>query len=497
VSAVTSATSGLILGSDATYGNEGNIFTIRPDGTGKTYLTEDGPGYSDRLAAWSYDGLEIVYTRQAPNDIPRIWIMRSDGSEKHQLTFGALAVHSATFSPDGTSILFGGGTTGTSELWLMKTDGTNLHPITNTTGKELSYTGSTIQWSLNGSYSPDGTRIVYASTQSGTSEIWVANADGSGQTQLTFANDPNSPDANAPSWSPDGSRIAFWSGFAGPNAYGNVFTMNPDGSGRTQLTFSPAPKSNDDPAWSPDGKAILFDSIRDGSVETWIMNANGDDQRALFAGGYGASRLPITAGGAQITSSRQVAGVGDFTGDGSSDVLFRDSAGNLSQLVTQNGQSTWQYIGWASPGWQIAGIGDFNADGTSDILFDYPGSDAIGEFAMHDGQASWVGLGQVPAGYKLVGVGDFHGNGTSDILLRNPATGDVAELRPDQGMTFADIGWAGSGWEIAGTTDLNADGTTDIVFHYPNSGAVGAFQMEDGRATWVAIGSTAPDWAHS
>src|SRR5215212_1412375 len=132
--------------------------------------------------------------------------------------------------------------------------------------------------------------IVYASTQSGNSEIWIAKVDGSDPVQLTFAQDPSSPDANAPSWSPDGSKIVFWSGF--DHGYGNIFTMNPDGTGRTQLTFTPAPESSDNPIWAANGQAILFDTNRDGSVETWIMNADGSGQHALFPGGYGGSRLP-------------------------------------------------------------------------------------------------------------------------------------------------------------------------------------------------------------
>jgi hypothetical protein len=104
-----------------------------------------------------------------------------------------------------------------------------------------------------------------------------------------------------------------------------------------------------------------------------------------------------------------------------------------------------------------------------------------------DGSA-WQG--SVPDGYQIAGVGDFHGNGASDILLRNPTSGDVAELRSDKGMNFSDIGWAGPGWEIAGTTDLNGDGTTDIVFNFPGGGAAGAFIMNDGHPTWVALGST-------
>jgi hypothetical protein len=100
----------------------------------------------------------------------------------------------------------------------------------------------------------------------------------------------------------------------------------------------------------------------------------------------------------------------------------------------------------------------------------------------------------VPAGYTVAGVGDFHGNGYGDILLRNSTTGDVAELRADNGMTFADIGWASPSWQIAGTGDYNGDGTTDILFRDPSSNFLSQFQMSDGHASSSLIGWAPANW---
>lgn len=287
-------------------GSDGDIFSIRLDGSGKAYLTQDKDGSSNSTAAWSYDGSGVVYTHivaGAPHlaffDVGYIWTMRADGSDKHQLTSGPLFGSLATFSPDGRTILFTGIATGSPELWVMNADGTNPHPITNTTGSQVKANGDVIRWSTNASYSPDGTKIAYASTQSGRSEIWLMNADGSDPTQLTFADDSQSPDANAPMWSPDGSRIAFWSGIVRDN--GNIFTIRPDGSDRRQITFDSASVNNDNPMWVPNGSAIVFNSNRDGAtsatVDTWIVNADGNGERPLFGYAVGAeSRLPITAG---------------------------------------------------------------------------------------------------------------------------------------------------------------------------------------------------------
>jgi len=122
------------------------------------------------------------------------------------------------------------------------------------------------------SFSPDGTRIVFFSDRDNSSEIYIMNADGSNQTRLT-----NNPDREvAPSWSPDSSRIVFSS-----NRDGNwdVYTMNVDGSDQTRLTDNQA---NDGmPSWSPDGSRIIFHSNRDGNWEIYTMNIDGSDQIRL------------------------------------------------------------------------------------------------------------------------------------------------------------------------------------------------------------------------
>ena len=119
------------------------------------------------------------------------------------------------------------------------------------------------------SWSPDGRRIAFDSFRDENSEVYVMNADGSGQTRLT-----NHPAHDfGPSWSPDGGRIAFASERDG-NSFasdhdGNVeiYVLNADGSGQTRLTDNPA--YDDTPSWSPDGGRIAFASERDGNLEVY------------------------------------------------------------------------------------------------------------------------------------------------------------------------------------------------------------------------------------
>ena len=98
-------------------------------------------------------------------------------------------------------------------------------------------------------WSPDGRKLAFVSRRDGNSEIYVINADGSGQENLTQhpARDSH------PSWSPDGRKLAFVSRRDGNS---DIYVMNADGSGLRNVTRAP---SNDlRPAWSPNGRAIAF-----------------------------------------------------------------------------------------------------------------------------------------------------------------------------------------------------------------------------------------------
>jgi TolB protein len=134
-------------------------------------------------------------------------------------------------------------------------------------------------------WSPDGSTILWVSDRSGSHDLWLMNADGSNQRDLT-----NTPDVQAenPNWSPDGTRILFDSCPAssypcpGGTVDYNVFVVNADGSGLRQLTTSPAIEAN--PAWSPDMRKIVYRSDASGNTEVWKMNADGSDKRKLTGG---------------------------------------------------------------------------------------------------------------------------------------------------------------------------------------------------------------------
>ncbi len=98
-------------------------------------------------------------------------------------------------------------------------------------------------------------------------------ADGSGLRNLT----PKPVGTYAtPAWSPDGRKLAFVSDRDGNS---EVYVMNADGSGQRNLTRNAA--FDADPSWSPDGRKLAFVSNRDGSYRVHVMNADGSGQRRL------------------------------------------------------------------------------------------------------------------------------------------------------------------------------------------------------------------------
>jgi Tol biopolymer transport system component len=201
---------------------------------------------------------------------PEVYTVDPAGGGERVLTDEPVRDGDPSWSPDGTKIAFESFRDGGSEMYVMNWDGTGVTRLTfNGPGEDR---GS--------SWSPDGTQITFHSVRGPASgpghsalEIFTMNADGSGETRLT----DNTFQDSLPSWSPDGSKIAFTSNRDGGDF--EIYVMNADGSNPTRLTSSPGEDAH--PAWSPDGSEITFHSRRTGNLDIFVMNADGSDVRQV------------------------------------------------------------------------------------------------------------------------------------------------------------------------------------------------------------------------
>jgi len=200
-------------------------------------------------------------------------------------------------------------------------------------------------------------KIVFSSHRDGNNEIYVMDADGSGQTRLT-----NNPAIDEfPDWSPDRSQIAFHTNRDGGNY--EVYVIDADGGGLTRLITNPAYDA--EPAWSPDGSKIAFASNRDGDFEIYVMNTNGSGQTNLTGSAGGDSLPSWSPDGSLIAFTTRR--------DGNDEIYVMDDSGNGQTNLTNNAASD-RHSAWSPDGSQIA----FNSDRDGNLeiyVMDDNGSD--------------------------------------------------------------------------------------------------------------------------
>jgi hypothetical protein len=204
---------------------------------------------------------------------------------------------------------------------------------------------------------------------------------------------------------------------------------------------------------------ILWYNAGDNQTDIWKLNSNGQWQASVSPGEYPGV-------------GEEVAGIGNFYGKSTSDILWYNAqTGDASLWDISNGQWAGSNDLGAHPGsgWQIAGVGNFFGPGTSSDVLWYnqgTGQTDIWEIANGQWQAS-VSPGTHPTGYEVAAVGDFTGNGTSDILFYNPTTGNADEWEIANGKWAASVDLGshpGSNWQIAGAGNFTGNGTSDVLF---------------------------------
>ena len=174
-------------------------------------------------------------------------------------------------SSHGDAIAFVSTRDGDYAVYAMNADGSDQGRLTDEHGDTSTLAGTTFQ--IAPAYSPDGTKIAFASAREGSLDVYVMDADGSGTRPLTTGPGNESE----PAWSPDGAQIAYQNDLNGDH----VFVMQADGTGSRRLTTDLAPEI--EPAWSADGGWIAYSRRLPGTEirEIWIVHPDGSGRRKL------------------------------------------------------------------------------------------------------------------------------------------------------------------------------------------------------------------------
>jgi len=202
---------------------------------------------------------------------------------------------------------------GNTDIYAVKSNGAGLTRLT-----------THAAYDHGPAWSPDGTKIAFWSNREGNDEIYVMNQDGSAVTRLTNA---QSVDFR-PRWSPDGTKIIFVS-----QRDGNfeIYVMNADGSGQVRLTNDPA--TDADPAWSPDGSKIAFWSSRDPDGEIYVMNVDGSGVTPLTNNDVQDIQPEWSPDGSKLVFSR-LTGCDSYTGFCDYDLIVMNADGSGAAPLT-------------------------------------------------------------------------------------------------------------------------------------------------------------------
>jgi serine/threonine protein kinase/Tol biopolymer transport system component len=233
-------------------------------------LTRTSDGHTESLLrgisgisgiAWSENGDRIVFSSPWYGDLWETWLSRPGYAEK--LPFGHDASDVAMSRVGHRLVYVQGGET--KNIW-------RLDLLASPPRAQQFIASSRNQIAPN--FSPDGARIAFVSNRSGASEIWVCNADGSGQSQVTSL---GVDQTGMPRWSPDGKRIVFDSRVSGES---DIYIVDPNNRVTHKLGIDI--HGNNLPVWSHDGRWIYFVNGEDAHNPTiWKVSPEGGSAMKL------------------------------------------------------------------------------------------------------------------------------------------------------------------------------------------------------------------------
>ncbi len=230
-----------------------SLYQGNADGSGEVKLQSgDAGGFLE--IAYDPTGKRLAFVRTVDdengNPLPQLFVASLSALDQvtKVTSLTGSALRHPSWSPDGSKIIFTTNESGTEQIVQINSDGSGFQPLTANEGRNF-----------DAEFSPDGKLIVFASDANspGFTEIYTMGNNGGIFTQLTDV-----PNSYSPVFSPDGTKIAFINDQQGD---GDIYLMDADGERPALLTIDDNGAEDHSPAWSPDGRWIIFASNRDGS----------------------------------------------------------------------------------------------------------------------------------------------------------------------------------------------------------------------------------------
>jgi Tol biopolymer transport system component/DNA-binding winged helix-turn-helix (wHTH) protein len=363
-------------------------------------ISEPAPLNRDWGPAFSPDGQSLSFVRTTETGLPeKILVMPSRGGESRAVvTFYNGILGPPAWTRDGQSLIFASGgepvllrapVFGGDRVTDIKDAGSPVwHPATARQSDGLAFqriSEAISVWELNPAHpnqphgvavsesgrnegaqlSPDGKKLAFMSSRTGSLDLWVSNRDGSSPVQVTAMGDVGSP-----RWSPDSRSIAFDVGW---RHRGTIFVV--DLAGGSPRPLAQGDSDNLVPNWSRDGKWVLFASNRSGIWQVWKMPvAGGPAVQVTVHGGFAA--YPSFDGNTIYYSKTNLP---------QTEVWQVPTQGGVETLVTQVRPESW--ASWAPT---EKGIYFLAANSRPDVMFFDFATSGVSKVATLDKIPFWL-----------------------------------------------------------------------------------------------------------
>ena len=193
-------------------------------------------------------------------------------------------------------------------------------------------------------------------------------------------------------------------------------------------------------------------------------------------------------------SATHVLGLGDFNGDGITDLLLQNDNGAVGAYLTDGENVGWNYFQSLGSEWSIAGIGDFNHDGIDDVVLQNEKGGYAGIWQLdRDGQVSWSDLDVLNNG-QIAGTGDFNGDGFDDVLLKWGNSYGAWTVSGGNLSGWMDLGTLEDGTVLEQIGDFNGDGIDDLRVRSANGDLGAVCVLGEGNLQWNYHFSVGSEW---